>query len=266
MSDPITALLQVGKPTSWRWPEWPDYRATFGLSDEHIPALIAMACDETLNDADEDSSEVWGPTHAWRALGQMRAADATEPLLRLLRRFPDDDVMTGELPEVFGMIGPPAIAPLRAFLESVPRETYVYSNVADGIKEVALRHPDRRAECIDILAGFLTDLGNANDELAGFIVSCLLDLRAVEAIGPIRDAFHRNAVDYDIAGDLEDIEIELGLRKSRTSPKPMNKLWTRLLGQATLPQAEPRATSAKVGRNDPCPCGSGKKYKKCCLV
>ena len=21
----------------------------------------------------------------------------------------------------------------------------------------------------------------------------------------------------------------------------------------------------KVGRNDPCPCGSGKKYKKCCL-
>ena len=22
----------------------------------------------------------------------------------------------------------------------------------------------------------------------------------------------------------------------------------------------------KVGRNDPCPCGSGKKYKKCCLL
>jgi len=22
---------------------------------------------------------------------------------------------------------------------------------------------------------------------------------------------------------------------------------------------------AKTGRNDPCPCGSGKKYKKCCL-
>ncbi|MBW6502633.1 MAG: SEC-C domain-containing protein, partial [Bacteroidales bacterium] len=24
-----------------------------------------------------------------------------------------------------------------------------------------------------------------------------------------------------------------------------------------------RATP-KIGRNDPCPCGSGKKYKKCC--
>jgi len=23
---------------------------------------------------------------------------------------------------------------------------------------------------------------------------------------------------------------------------------------------------AKTGRNDPCPCGSGKKYKNCCLT
>ena len=26
------------------------------------------------------------------------------------------------------------------------------------------------------------------------------------------------------------------------------------------------ADGQKVGRNDPCPCGSGKKYKKCCLL
>ncbi|MBN2302268.1 MAG: SEC-C domain-containing protein, partial [Lentisphaerae bacterium] len=25
-----------------------------------------------------------------------------------------------------------------------------------------------------------------------------------------------------------------------------------------------RRTGPKVGRNDPCPCGSGKKYKNCC--
>lgn len=23
---------------------------------------------------------------------------------------------------------------------------------------------------------------------------------------------------------------------------------------------------SEAGRNDPCPCGSGKKYKKCCLI
>ncbi|MDC7219295.1 MAG: YchJ family protein [Spirochaetales bacterium] len=27
---------------------------------------------------------------------------------------------------------------------------------------------------------------------------------------------------------------------------------------------QPLNAGAKVGRNDPCPCGSGKKYKKCC--
>jgi len=27
----------------------------------------------------------------------------------------------------------------------------------------------------------------------------------------------------------------------------------------------PLKTSQKIGRNDPCPCGSGKKYKVCCL-
>jgi preprotein translocase subunit SecA len=27
---------------------------------------------------------------------------------------------------------------------------------------------------------------------------------------------------------------------------------------------QPVKTAKKVGRNDPCPCGSGKKYKKCC--
>jgi hypothetical protein len=28
--------------------------------------------------------------------------------------------------------------------------------------------------------------------------------------------------------------------------------------------AHARATTARVGRNEPCPCGSGKKYKRCC--
>jgi preprotein translocase subunit SecA len=40
------------------------------------------------------------------------------------------------------------------------------------------------------------------------------------------------------------------------------------LAQAALPEAVPMAavphsTVPKVGRNDPCPCGSGKKYKHC---
>jgi preprotein translocase subunit SecA len=30
------------------------------------------------------------------------------------------------------------------------------------------------------------------------------------------------------------------------------------------PEPSVQAISEKIGRNDPCPCGSGKKYKKCC--
>lgn len=34
--------------------------------------------------------------------------------------------------------------------------------------------------------------------------------------------------------------------------------------RASVPQHAPRPKVARVGRNDPCPCGSGKKYKRCC--
>ena len=35
-------------------------------------------------------------------------------------------------------------------------------------------------------------------------------------------------------------------------------------GEAAAQPAAPKKAAAKVGRNDPCPCGSGKKYKNCC--
>jgi len=35
-------------------------------------------------------------------------------------------------------------------------------------------------------------------------------------------------------------------------------------GQAEETQKKPVRVGKKIGRNDPCPCGSGKKYKKCC--
>lgn len=34
--------------------------------------------------------------------------------------------------------------------------------------------------------------------------------------------------------------------------------------RASRPSPTPQAQRAKIGRNDPCPCRSGKKYKRCC--
>lgn len=38
--------------------------------------------------------------------------------------------------------------------------------------------------------------------------------------------------------------------------------WVYVDGQVNPPVAQRHVE--KIGRNDPCPCGSGKKYKKCC--
>ncbi len=45
------------------------------------------------------------------------------------------------------------------------------------------------------------------------------------------------------------------------APQAPTALMTNIGGKQ-LPKVAPK--SAKVGRNDPCPCGSGKKYKNCC--
>lgn len=39
--------------------------------------------------------------------------------------------------------------------------------------------------------------------------------------------------------------------------------WYYVEGEGPKPQPQ-RNVGAKIGRNDPCPCGSGKKYKRCC--
>ena len=49
------------------------------------------------------------------------------------------------------------------------------------------------------------------------------------------------------------------LERRPSAPAPARS--TAAVGAAARPGAAP---AAKVGRNDPCPCGSGKKYKKCC--
>ena len=55
--------------------------------------------------------------------------------------------------------------------------------------------------------------------------------------------------------------IRLGLRKKRSKPREKNFL-QKMVEKYEL---EVISTEPKIGRNDPCPCGSGKKYKKCYL-
>ena len=60
--------------------------------------------------------------------------------------------------------------------------------------------------------------------------------------------------------DRPDEARQYGEQAERLRQKPLHPA----AGQAPPPPG-PTARRVKVGRNDPCPCGSGKKYKKCCL-
>lgn len=48
----------------------------------------------------------------------------------------------------------------------------------------------------------------------------------------------------------------------RSSFRRIDDIWHYVDG--FTPKPETRVVGRKVGRNEPCPCGSGKKYKKCC--
>jgi hypothetical protein len=171
---------------------------------------------------------------------------------------------------VFGMIGPPAIPHIARFLSDRSNPTFPVVTAIEGLKEITERHPDSRAECVGILARTLEQHADADGSINGFAVSALIDLAAVEAIDAIREAFRRNSVDISIAGDEEDVEIAMGLRDYRSTPTPVYQIMpTGWLAPSDADRIQPDnralAQRSKVGRNDPCPCGSGKKYKKCCL-
>ena len=46
--------------------------------------------------------------------------------------------------------------------------------------------------------------------------------------------------------------------------RPNGEIKTAVTGRAQAENTTIVRTQPKVGRNDPCPCGSGKKYKNCC--
>ena len=46
--------------------------------------------------------------------------------------------------------------------------------------------------------------------------------------------------------------------------KKENGKWLYIDGEVNRAPNKTISTKKKIGRNDPCPCGSGKKYKKCC--
>ena len=66
-----------------------------------------------------------------------------------------------------------------------------------------------------------------------------------------------NKIDNNIALFLLKAEVKQNTERKQTLQGNAND------GKEKV-KAKPKRVSTKIGRNDPCPCGSGKKYKNCC--
>jgi len=60
----------------------------------------------------------------------------------------------------------------------------------------------------------------------------------------------------------EEAEALMAICTERAKKRAKGKRIKPLFLDVTEPIVNEKA---KIGRNDPCPCGSGKKYKKCCF-
>ena len=264
-TDPVAQLLAYGDPREEK--DWPNY-LSLGLTEEHVPELIKMATDVDLNWTDSESLEAWAPVHAWRALGQLKAEQAIEPLMTMFDFCVDfdDDWVLSEFPTVYAMIGPKAISALATYLSDNSTEVMPGILIADCINEIGKTHPDAKFECTQVLSTQLERFRQNASTLNGFLISGLVGLQAIDRLSLIRQAFDNDRVDLSIMGDMEDVEIEFNVREERSTPRPSpfgagEEL--PFMFESNGSNEEPQ--TPKIGRNDPCPCGSGRKYKKCCL-
>jgi hypothetical protein len=199
------------------------------------------------------------------------------PLLRAVRWADafDCDWVTESLPSMFGRIGPVAIEPLKAVSADKTSGCFCRGMAMDGLGLIAWHYPESRNEISAFIHGIFMDEKDDMEtrQEAGNV---LLDLKCAEyeddlltfarqeeeckktdlfytahfLVNDVEIAFKSNAIeiherDWLTFYDSEEIEAR-------------QKRWDK-------EAVEEHRDETKIGRNEPCPCGSGKKYKKCCL-
>lgn len=65
--------------------------------------------------------------------------------------------------------------------------------------------------------------------------------------------------------ELEQVEMEKTQQAIAPSVRAIHAYWLARREEFITAATPVRHTESRVGRNEPCPCGSGKMYKKCCL-
>jgi hypothetical protein len=242
------------------------------------------------------------PLFALHLLAQFREKRAYAPIIKMFSapaETPFDlfgDTVTERLSRILASIYDGNPAPLRGLVESDEVNEYVRSAALDAF--LVLEHTGQmpRAEVIEYFRSlFHGKLQRTHSYAWDGFVCAVADLPAPELLEEVRKAYAEGLVD-DTVADLEGIERDI------VAPKPWRRdrqrlitdaiaemewwssfhpedSWTKKRSKLESPMVlppppapppasyvapKPLAREPKVGRNDPCPCGSGLKYKKCC--
>ena len=204
------------------------------------------------------------------------------------------DTVTEGLKQIFASVYDGNPAPLHGLIENEEADEFVRDAAINAV--VLLERTDQmpRAEVVEYFRSlFRRKLQREHSYAWDGLVCAVADLPAPELLEEVRQAYAEGLVDESVA-DLEGIERDMAAPKA--SHRQRSPLITDAIGDmerwacfhpedtgptkplqppVPVPPLPPPAPAEylppkpiirepKIGRNDPCPCGSGKKYKKCC--
>lgn len=252
------------------------------LAPHWVAALEAVADDPALASGEDDYV-----LHQWAAifLAAWRDTRAYRPLLRMMRLpYGTVEMLFGDL--LFETIGRAIasvcdgdVAPLGALAEDASVSYWVRSTMLDAWA-LRVREGDAPAAPLEAV---LQRIGPATEEaersrrrtpaddpsMLEAVAMTVLDLRLHNLLPMVHGWFDAGLIDPKMVGRAEyDREWQAPARRSSergyiADPIAETRWWAGWTEDEYVPPAPYMRPTAKIGRNDPCPCGSGRKYKKC---
>jgi hypothetical protein len=223
-----------------------------------VPPLVALVEDDDAA-AEDAPGEGWPPIHAVDLLADLRAKEAIAPMLRALSGGDMDDILSSRIAVRLPVFGAAALEPVLAEL-SGNRNTNRVVMLCAILANLGVK--DERVWMV--LAGCFDEVPS----LSAGLLATYGDDRALPLIEREISAFEAESLSslarFDLELLVEAYEELAGELPARLAAH-VDSLFERESLPVALTDSPLPAMSTKVGRNEPCPCGSGKKHKRCCL-
>ena len=158
-------------------------------------------------------------THGWQLVAELEGAGALEFLLDELAVASaiGGDGFLDLFPHLALMMGNAAVEPLVAAFVSQERTESQRIAILEALEEFL--HAGIGSEAI--LPALRASLEGEPDlrTLKAFIVAWAIDHAATDLLPAIRQAYQDNLVDVSICGDLDEVEVDFGVRARRSTPR-----------------------------------------------